>query len=242
MKPHGQFVAWLMCGVLAAGMGAATGCGSAQFGSELSVRPKPLALKKTDPVTVRLPQDEPFSIALETDRREPGLDGTAQSEARARPTGQGHASAAVARSGTAEGMFRLGHAFVNSAQRAMDLDLTVRFAYEYEAREESDARLPDAAVGLRLYARDDRGRLLRDIVLLDYSTEAGSSQRQANDQVSFTLALGPGQSVDVFLAGRAKAEIAAERSASAALKLSDLQFEVATRPAPPVRTTSDEQQ
>ena len=219
-----------------------SGCSTAQFGAELSVRPKAHSLRKTEPVTLRLPQDEPFSIALESSRRDPGLDGEASADARAKPSGQGEASATVSRSGTAEGLFRLGHAFANDTDRQMDLDLAVRYHCEYEAREEPDARLPDATVGLRLYARDERGQILRDFVLVEYATDDGTARRQADDSVSFTLTLGPGQSVDVFLAGRAMVNVPTERTAAGLLKLNGLQFEVATRPAPPVRATSDEPQ
>jgi len=218
------------------------GCSSNQFGAELSVRPRAYSLRKTQPVKLRLPQDENFSIALESSRREPGLDGEASADARAKPAGQGEASASVARSGTAEGLFRLGHAFANDTDRQMDLDLAVRYHCEYEAREEPDARLPDATVGLRLYARDERGQILRDFVLVEYATDDGTAQRQADDSVSFTLTLGPGQSVDVFLAGRAMVNVPTERTASGLLKLDGLQFEVVTRPAPAVRATSDEPQ
>jgi hypothetical protein len=218
------------------------GCSSDQFGSELSVRPKPYALRKTESVTVRLPQDEPFSIALPLDHREPGLDGEADAHATAERTGQGEARATVTRSGTAEGLFRLGHAFANDTDRQIDLDITVRYQYEFEAREEPEARLPEASVGLRLYARDDRGRILRDWVLVSYSTDDGTARDQADRTTNCTITLGPGESVDVFLAGRAKADVSVERTASALLKLSGLQFEVVTRPAPAVRAASDEQQ
>jgi hypothetical protein len=43
------------------------------------------------------------------------------------------------------------------------------------------------------------------------------------------------------LAGQVAVEVKAGRSAHGSLKLSGLQMEVETRPAPPVRTAGDEQ-
>jgi hypothetical protein len=217
-----------------------TGCSSDRFGADLDVHPRMHALRSTEPVTMRLPKDEPFSIALESARRAPGLDGDADATAEAKPTGFAEVSASVARSGNAEGLFRLGHAFVNDTDRQMDLDFAVQFRYEFEVRHEPDARLPDASAGLRLYARDGRGRMLRDLGLVSYSTETGPASRASDEQFRFVLTLGPGEAVDVFLAGRAKADVPAERTASARLKLSGLEFEVATRPAPAIQATSHE--
>jgi len=162
------------------------------------------------------------------------LDGTAQAAATAERIGRAEATAAVTHSGTAEGLFQLGHALANDTDRQIDLEFTVRFAYEFEVQHQPEVRLPDAVVGLRLYARDDHGRLLRELALLDHSTEDGPARRQADDRLDFALTLGPGQSVDVFLAGQARVEIDSARSASVTLRLSGLQFEVVTRPAPAV--------
>jgi hypothetical protein len=210
------------------------GCSTAQFGVDMATHPKPYALRKTEPTILRLPQDQRFSIALESDHREPGLDGTADASADAKDTGQGEAAVAVTRSGSAEALFRLGQGFSNDTDRQMDLALVVRYHYDFDARAEPQAGSPDASVGLRLYAHEEHGRMLRDLVLIDYSTENGALQRQGDMHDSFTLTLGPGQAVEVFLAGRAKVDVSAERSASATLKLSELQFEIATRPAPAV--------
>jgi len=214
------------------------GCSTAQFGVEMSARPKPFALRKVEPVTLRFPQEQRFSIALESDHREPGLDGTADASADAKDIGQGEATATVARSGSAEALFRLGQGFSNDTDRQMDLDLVVRYHYEFAARAEPDVGTPDASIGLRLYAHEEHGRMQRDLVLIDYSTEDGTTQRQADENLTLTLTLAPGQSVDVFLAGRSKVDVTAPRTASATLKLSNLQFEVVTRPAPEVGATS----
>jgi hypothetical protein len=225
--------------IIAAAAFAAGGCSSAQFGVEMAVRPKPYLLRSVAPATLRLPQDQPFAIALESDHREPGLDGTADAGAAAKGTGEGSATATVERSGSAEGLFRLGQGFTNDTDRQIDLDLVMRYRYEFGARAEPAApRTPDATVGLRLYAHEAHGRMQRDLVLIDYSTEDGATQQQGDKRVELTLTLGPGQSMDVFVAGRAKVDVKALRTAAATLKLSDLQFEVATRPAPEVRATS----
>ena len=214
------------------------GCSTAQFGVEMAVHPKRYTLRKTEPATLRLPQDQRFAIALESDQREPGLDGNADASADARDTGEGVATATVERSGSGEGLFRLGQGFSNDTDRQMDLDVVVRYQYEFAARTEPDAGTPDATVGLRLYAHEEHGRMQRDLVLVDYSTEDGATQQQGDKTLTLTLTLGPGQTMDVFLAGRATVDVTAQRSASATLKLTDLEFEVATRPAPAVQATS----
>jgi len=231
-RPRG---AVLVCSLLLAG------CSSAQFGSELSARPKPQPIRDVESTTLRLPQTAPFSIALPRASKEAGLEGQADADASAKPSGEAEATASVTDSGKAEGLFQLGHAFANDTDRQMDLDCNVRFHCELEARQEPDARLPDASSGLRLYAREERGRMLRDIPLVEQSTENGTTQRQADEDLHFTVTLGPGQSVDIFLAGQARVDIPSGRSASATLKLRGLQFEVVTRPAPPIQAASDGQ-
>ena len=213
-----------------------TGCMGAQFGSELSARPKPRALRSTQPTTMHLPQDEAFSIVLPSASKKAGLDGTAESDADAKPTGAAEASAAVKISGTADGLFQLGHALSNETDRQMDLAFTVRAHYEFEAKNEPAERLPDAAVGLRLYARELRGRLLRDLALVDATTESGVAQRQGDQTLNFTLTLGPGDTIHVFLAGQAKVDIATGRSASASLKVNGVEFDVVTQSAPPLQS------
>jgi hypothetical protein len=234
MPTPGRFALAVVVPVL-----ALSGCTSGQFGSELSARPKTTAIHTTEAKTLHIPQDEPFSIALPRASREPGLDGTAESDATAKPSGEAAVSAAVTKIGKAEGMFQLGHAFANDTDRQLDLEFSVVVHCEFEAREEPDEGLPDATVGLRLYARDQRGRLLRDLGLVDHTTEHGSTRQQADRTLGFKITLSPGGSVNVFLAGQTKVEIPAERSASAMLKVSGLRFDVAVKPAPAVQAADD---
>ena len=217
------------------------GCGGDHFGSELSAKPRPRPMGRPEGVTLRLPREHAFNIVLPSATQKSGLNGTAKADATAEPDGHAQAVAAVTHSGTAEGLFRLGHALVNDTERQVDVDFNVRLHYEFDAQSSSTSRLPDARVGLRLYVRDDSGVLLRDVSLMSYTTENGSARRAADEHEQFTLTLGPRAEVSVFLAGRAGADISEGRSASATLTLSNLRFEVVTRPAPAVRTAGDEQ-
>lgn len=216
------------------------GCGGGHFGSTLSASPRPQPLHQADGATLRLPQEAPFSIALPQSSRAAGLGGQADADAQAKSDGQAEVSARVTTSGTAEGLFQLGHALSNDTDRQADVDFRVRFTYEFETRAGPDVRQPDAAVGLKLYARDQRGRLLREMTLVSHTTESGPTSRQSTEDLRFTLTVGPGTALDVFLAGQARVEISADRSASARLALRDLQIEVVSRPAPAVRTASHE--
>lgn len=211
-----------------------SGCSDTRFGSELAMRPKAHAIRTAERTTLRFPQDRPFSIALPSASKQAGPDGTAQADASARADGTAQALAAVGNSGTAEGLFQLGQAFANDKEQQLDLDFSVRFHYEFAAEAKPALDLPDAVVGLKLYARDSRGRLVRDMLLVQHSTENGATEQQGDKTASFTLTLGPSESVNVFLAGQAKVDIREGRSASCSLKLSDLVIEVVTRLAPAV--------
>lgn len=235
MMMRTRFAGWAAHAGLTLAVGLFASCTSGELGGELAARPKPHALRQPEGVTIRLPQDEPFAIALPRSSRQVGLGGEAAADATAKPTGEAEARASVTTSGTAEGVFQLGHALLNETDRQTDLDLTVRFRYSFEVTQATESRLADAVLGLRLFARDDRGRLLRELPLVQHSTENGAAQRSADECVQFTLTLAPGGAVNVFLAGQTKVDIPAERSAAALLKLEGLQFEVVTRPAPAVR-------
>ncbi len=211
-----------------------TGCGDARFGVDLPARPKPTELRQAGPAVLRVPADQPFSIAVPQHTEKPGLDGTADADAQVTSAGTGTARAAVKESGLAEGLVQLGHSFQNSTELQSDFTFTVRFRGNLELHATPDSGFPDGTVGLKLYARDSHGRLLRDLTIVQQTTEGGATQRELNDNVQFTLTLAPAEAVSVFLAGQARAEIRAGRSAEAALSLQEVQIDVATRPAPPV--------
>lgn len=228
--------------LLASSVLVCVGCGGAQFGSELSAHPQPRLIEKPARTTLRVPQDEPFAIALPRSAREGGLDGTADGDATADPAGSATATASVKFSGMSESLFQLGHSFANGTDQQMDLDVTAHFHSTYRVHAEPDAQLPDALVGLRLYVRDSRGRMLRDLVLLDQTTENGATQSEADQSPRFTITLAPGESADVYVAGLAKVDIPTGRTATAELSLSGLQLEVVTQPAPLVPAASHERQ
>lgn len=212
------------------------GCSGADFGGELTARPQPRPVGEAEGTTLRVPGDQPLNITLSRATREPGLNGVAQSTSAAKASGVAEAEARVDKGGTAEASFQLGHALENATQRQADFDYSITFSYEYSA--ESDAALPlaDAAVGLRLYARKRNGRLLRELALVDYTTEGGPAQRRSDEQLDFTLTLGPEDAVDVYVAGRVRIEVPDDRSAVAKLRLTDFGMQVVSRPAPAIET------
>lgn len=223
------------------GLALLFGCAGGQFGSELSTHPQPRAFSAAEAVTVRLPEEQPFNIHLYQITRQPLLDGQAAADADARADGTATATANVTNGGTAEAVFQVGHAIQNTSDRQTDLDLRFQFDYELRAEASTTEKLPDATVGLRLYARQVRGPLVRDIPLVTYTTENGRAKRRASQQMETTVTLGPGDTVEVFLAGQARVEVPDGRSATSELKLAKLRCEVVSRPAPAVRTTSDAQ-
>jgi len=219
-------------------LAALLGCSGGQFGGDLSVHPRPRQFTKPSETTVRLPQDEPFNIHLHNVSKQSSLEGTVEVDASAAADGTAHATAAVTRGGSAQAVFQLGHAISNTTDRQMDVEFRVKFQHTFEAKASEAERMPDATVGLRLYAQPERGLPLRNFVKITYTTENGSTNRGASDSLDFTLTLGPGDKVEVYLAGQAKVDAPNERSASCSLTLSDVAFEIITRPAPPVRTAA----
>ncbi len=216
--------------------GLLAGCGG-QFGSEIKVHARPLEIRAAEAsTTIRLPQDRPFGIFTHNSSRQPGLDGSAEAEDQARPDGSALARAGVKEVGKASAEFQVGDVFANQTERQLDLVFRVSYRYEFEVGSEPARLLPDAAARLRLYARGARGELLRQIALVDASTEAGPGQGRSDDTRQFTLTIGPGGTLTVWLAGQAQVDIQGEHSANAELRLSGLQFEVVTHPAPAVQT------
>jgi hypothetical protein len=204
------------------------GCGEDRFGATLAARPAPQPIRRADGGTLRLPADRPFSIALPQSSRQPGLEGTAKSEADASKKGTAEARVEVTDSGQATAMFQLGHAFANESGQPAELQFDVRLHHAYDASATPKTGLPDAKVGIKLYARDNEGRLLRDITFLNHSTENGPAQGEADDTTRFTLTLGPNESVDVYIAGQAVIDIKERRSAHCCVTVDKLEFDVTT--------------
>jgi hypothetical protein len=218
-----------------------SGCGGGDVGSELTVRPTPRSLSSGERATLRLPQDEPFSITLAPTRESPGLGGTAEADAHVSRDGNADAVARVDEGGSALARFQLGHAVKNESDRQMDLLVRLRCEYETEAEATPPGPLPDATVGLKLYARDGHNRLLRNIGMVDHSTEEGAASSKDRKDVEFTLTLGPRETLSVFLAGSVEIETRVGHSARGSIKLSGLEMQIETALAPPVRQAGDEQ-
>jgi hypothetical protein len=246
----------LACSLMTAGLLVGLyGCEGAGFGSKLAQRPKQ-AVRITTPesTTFRVPHDEPFSIDLPSSSQQAGLNGTAKADANVGAAeGTASASAQVTRSGSAEGLFQIGHALDNATDRLFDLHFKVSFEYEFSAREEvlegseeiGAPNLPDAQVGLTLYVQKGRNEALAEMSLVDHTTEAGNVEQNARISRSFTVTVGPRTQVNFFLAGQAKIDIPERRTtpvdAAASLSLRDVSFEVTADPVPGARAATDEQ-
>ena len=96
---------------LAAALIILSGCGGANFASELSARPKPHVLDAARDATLELPEQEPFSITHLDSTKNAELDGRAAADAHVDRTGSADATADVTNGGAASGSFQLGHAF-----------------------------------------------------------------------------------------------------------------------------------
>ena len=225
---------------LAAALIMLSGCGGANFASELSARPKPRVLDSARDATLELPEQEPFSITHLDSTKNTELDGSAAADAHVDRTGSADATADVTNGGAASGSFQLGHAFRNDSDRQLDLSIAISFHYETNVDAVPPAGAAEALVGLKLYARDHRNMLVRNDDLLNQTAEQGPGTRQGDSTHNFVLTLGPGQSASVFLGGQASVEAAYGRSGACSLKLSNVRMQVKSRSAPAVRTAGDE--
>jgi hypothetical protein len=220
------------------------GCSGGDFGSELTVRPRPQPLARAAGESIRLPQDKPFSITLAPSEESPGLGGTAEADSHVGREGNADAAAHVENGGSALAGFQLGHAFQNGSDRQMKLRVRVDCAYEIEAEATPPSALPDAKVSLKLYARDGHNRLLRNFTLAEHSTEEGAEGAAASKDrknIEFALTLGPRESVSIYVAGSVKVETPDGRSARGSVNLSGLEMEIKTEVAPPIEKAGDEQ-
>jgi hypothetical protein len=213
------------------------GCSGASTSSELTVRPEPRPLSRSSGSVIRLPKDEKFAIALAPAQQSPGLMGTADATATATRDGAAELNASVANGGTASATFQLGHAFANDSDRQIDLNVKTSFDCEFRADTKPASLGEDVALGLSIFARDGRGRLLKSIGVVQYTTAEGGLSSRSRRENEFTLTLGPGDSVTVFVAGDIAINGKEGRTATAAMSLSGLELEVQSKPAPPVTTT-----
>lgn len=207
------------------------GCGATQFASELPSRPRAIPLVKAEPRELHIPKDERFSIALAPTMENPGIGGQAEATGHAKPDGSADLTAGITNGGEAQAHFQLGHAFQNETEQQMDLDIVITFEYEYKSDALSEPGL-DANIALRLYVRDKRNRLTRNTELFSSNNQRGLAERRGSDRVRFTLTVGPGEFVSVFLAGETTAKGEYGRSGACSLKLSNMQMAVQTKPAP----------
>jgi len=207
------------------------GCGAGRFGSELEERPKPQPVRRAEGVTLHIPAEQQFSIALPQSSRQAGLGGTAQSDATVTPAGNADAWAEVSSGGQASGLFQLGHSFSNETGQVADFEFVVRLGYAYSASATPETAFADAKVGLKLYARTNMGRLVRDITLFTHETSNGPAQGTASASSQFTLTLLPNEAVNVFIAGQAAVDIREQRSGAGRVSVSNLAMDVTIRPS-----------
>lgn len=227
----------LPLGTVSAALIGLAGCGDAQFASELPSKPTAVPISDVSGRKRSLPQDERFSIAVAPSSRHPGLGGTADAHGKASDNGEAELSAMVNNGGTAIANFQLGHAFKNDTRQQMDLDLVVRFNYEFSVTSSPSDRSVDAGVGLKLYARNSRNVLVRRDDLFSHAADRGPAARSGSDEVRLTVTVGPGESISVFLAGQTAVNAEYGRSATCQLSVKGMKMDVSPKAAPPVRSS-----
>ncbi|MCC6358168.1 MAG: hypothetical protein IT450_05455 [Phycisphaerales bacterium] len=214
------------------------GCGGGGMASELSAQPEARPLSRSSGNLLRLPADDKFSIALAPAQKAPGINGKAEASASAERSGVGDASARVENGGTASATFQVGHALKNDSNNQLDLVVRTRFNYEYAAGAQPAGETEDATLSLNLYARDGKNRLLKTLTVLAHSTAEGDVKSKDRKEAEFTLTLGPGDSVSVFVGGTVMINTKEGRSADGSIKLSGLEMDVESKVAPTVAPAS----
>lgn len=212
-----------------------TGCSGGEFGSELREKPKHAsALSPAGGTTLHLPQDQPFYITLAESHKTPGLGGKADADAQADKKGTAEATARVDNGGSATASFQIGHSMKNDSDRMMNLHVRVVCDYESAAGAAPPGPLPDAQVGLNLYARDGRNRLLTSMNLVKQASDAGAASSKNRKEIEFSIPLGAHEWIHIYLAGGVQIETPEGRSADGVVKLTDLEMEIQQEVAPPL--------
>lgn len=218
-----------------------TGCSSGSPGAQLSMRPpRSQPISRLAGKTLELPKDGAFLIALAPCQRAPGLDGKADANAQAAPDGSGDVSARVENGGTASGTVQIGHALQNDSAQQVDLEVSVGVDLKFNVQADADSRSPEASVAATLFARDERNRELATVALAGHSSDKGSASSADHKDVTLTVPLGPGQTAYVYVAGDVAVTTQAGRTAAGRLEIRSMQMRFDVRPAPPVKSASDE--
>lgn len=211
------------------------GCSSAGAASDLAYKPRPQVIPPSG--AIHLPQDGKLGIALVSFDRHAGISGVVDGDATADADGNGLLRGVVSKGGSIGGVLQLGHAFENNSDHQVTLEVNFAFHYKLELAGDAKAGATDAVVGLKLFVRNSYSRALRAIDIANHSTEQGAVQRESTEQQSLSIPLGPGESVQIFVAATAAADtIKSERSAGYKLTIDHVRIDATSRSAPPVGT------
>lgn len=216
-----------------------TGCAAGAAGGDLSVRPDAKPLSKHMGKAFSLPKDEKFTITLAPASQAPGLEGKAEGKATCEAKGEGKASAKVEKGGTANGTFQLGHAVKNDSEQQIDLVVRVKFKCDYAVEAKPTLARGKTSASLRIFARDGRNRLLQSFGVVQQSSDEGKVDSNATKDVGFTITLGPGESVAIYLAGVADANLRDGETGEAKISASDVTMELEPRAAPQVKAAAN---
>jgi hypothetical protein len=220
----------------------AAGCNQAGFGRELAHQPPPKPLQLSSTQTLELPANEPFNITLNRTTEEPTLAGTVDTHASANgQDGTARVHSEVRDGGFGRAEAQIGYAFVNQTGHQLNVKISVEFEYTVDLQLDPPTTLPNASAAMRLLVRHPRGRVLRDIPLVEQSTDDGPFYRKSRDEAALTVPLAPGGALNVYVAGLASIDAPAGRHASATLQLSDFVMRIesiaTTETAPPADDT-----
>ncbi len=218
------------------------GCSAGNPTTSLDYRPPTLALRPGRLGTLRLPEDDRFSLHRAPTQRIPRLTGQVQVEADARDDGTARARTQVVAEGEGWAGFQVGHAVRNETARQIVLDVRIELDWATRVETSPQAPIPGADVSLDVLARDQDNRRLRSVNLLTHDSKNGPLDTESSRTIHWRLTLAPGDAVTLYVAGRTAGKLrsagraAAQRTVVSELQLRRLHMILTPEPSAEVRS------
>lgn len=223
-------------GAMAALACTTAGCGGEGLARRFQVPEEKrvtLAAADSGDRTLRFPNDAPFNITDKTSTQSPGMNGSAESGADAKPDGKAacHVDAADGGAGSAE--FHLGQCISNPGENARQAHVTVLCEYDIQAHYADGSDLPTIAdYSLEVYINHADGLIVKRLPM--ESSAGGDVPASGSGRLikELGLRLEPRKVYNVVLAGRVNAVTGEGGSAGLKIDVKRFELSIHTEPAP----------
>lgn len=235
-RPSGTLVACALIVVV--------GCTAGNPTASLDYRPATLPLRPGQLRTLRLPEDDRFSLHRAPTQRIPRLTGEVRVEADAREDGTARARTQIVSEGEGWAGFQVGHAVRNETVRQIVLDVRIELAWATRVETSPEPLIRGASVVLDVLARDQDNRRLRQVNLLTHDSKDGPLEAQASRTIHWRLTLAPGKAVTLYVGGQTAGKLRAAAGTKPRTVSSELQLKrlhMILTPEPPAGGPRDAQ-